>query len=307
MKSLFVLPRRCPVRTSRGAFAKGALAVFTLAAALMTAMQPAAAQQPLYHNPSPKRQGQPPGLPSKIFIDLSGAPPATTIDEANDRFDARAAAAIYAMAAMDPDAQPFNSDDYGVVILSMFALQDYFPNGDDRRNRAIASLQRQVAGTTGTGKDYDFLLNLYIPLLYKYYDDLAPVREHIINDLLNVRGPLTSHESEFLFNRMAGVFIPETENHLFLIETARYLTNQLLYQRTHDRQFDNRRNGDGNDPQATAVWILNALQGVLKSDFVEYNGRSYQDQIMKAVLNLASYAYDDDVRLAARMSRSHEV
>ena len=306
MKSSFAPPRRFAVRISRGIVARGVLALLTLAAASITVIQAAAAQQPFYHNASPKKQGQPPNSPS-IFIDLKGAPPANTIDGANDRFDARAAAAVYAMAAMDPDAQPFNSDGYGVVILSMFALQDYFaiPTADNHRDRAIASLRNQVAGKTGTDGDYDFLLNLYIPLLYKYYDGLGsiddkpPVREHIVNDLLNVRGPLTKHESDHIHNAFA--FVPETENHLFLIETARYLTNQLLYQRTHDRQFDNRRNGDGSDPPATVVWILNALQGVLKNDFVEYNARSYQDEIMKAALNLASYAYDDDVRLAAGM------
>jgi hypothetical protein len=39
------------------------------------------------------------------------------------------------------------------------------------------------------------------------------------------------------------VDIGETENHILMILTARYLTNQLLYQRDHDWNEDNRRNG----------------------------------------------------------------
>ena len=147
------------------------------------------------------------------------------------------------------------------------------------------------------------VLNFYIPVVYKYYNDLPDnVREHIINVLLSVRGPLTGHESEYIAIPIVGTYIPETENHLFLIETARYLTNQILYQRTHDPQYDNRRNGSGMDPPATAVWLLYSLQAILQHDFAEYNARPYQDNIMLALLNLESYAYDYDVRLAARMA-----
>ena len=176
------------------------------------------------------------------------------------------------------------------------------PTGIPHRSDTVASLLKQLAGPTGTGGDYDFLLNFYIPLLYKYYQDLPDsVNEHIINVLLNVHGPLTAHESEYKVILPVGTYVPETENHLFTIEIARYLTNQILYQRTHDLQYDNRRNGGGNI-QATAVWLLYALQGILVHDFLEYNARPYQDNIMLALLNLTTFAYDYDVRLAARMA-----
>ena len=47
--------------------------------------------------------------------------------------------------------------------------------------------------------------------------------------------------------------------------------------------------------------ILRMLNGYLTQDFIEYNARNYQDYTITALLNLASYAYDDRVRLAARM------
>lgn len=267
-------------------------------------LQSVDAQSPLYNNIPPVKQDLPMKPPSSD-IDLTNVQPATSVGDANNKFSARAAAAIYQAASLDLSRLAVNSPDYGNAILAKWAYKDYFngPNGDSYRRDATTSLMQQQAGKTGTDGDYDFLLNLYIPLVYKYYNDLTyEVREHIINDLLNVRGPLSKHESEHIFYPAVGTYIPETENHLFLIETARYLTNQLLYQRTHNSQFDNRRNGDDNDPPATVVWLLGALDQILQHDFLEYNARPYQDNIMMALLNLASYAYDDDVRLAARMA-----
>jgi hypothetical protein len=242
--------------------------------------------------------------PQKQFIRLPAA--ASSVSDANDNFTARAAAAIFQATGADPSQ--LTGADYGIAILARYAYADYIDDGPVdlggiERALALPSLAVQRPGPIGSveGGDYDMVLNLYITLIYKYYGDLPDsTREHIINDLLTVRGPLGTHESE-CENCSAFATIPETENHLFMIETARYLTNQLLYQRTHLPQFDNRRNGNGNDPQATAVWLLDQMRGRLMNDFDEYNARPYQDLIMMAMLNLSSFAYDYDVRLAARM------
>ena len=257
---------------------------------------------PLYKSIPPVKQKLPTNQPSSD-IDLESVPPATSVGDANNKFSARAAAAVYS--ASSADITKVTGENYGVAVLAKWAFQDYFdgPSGNSLRSETLGSLAVQQPGKTGTGGDYDFLLNFYIPVVYKYYNDLPDnVREHIINVLLSVRGPLTSHESEYIAIPIVGTYIPETENHLFLIETARYLTNQILYQRTHDPQYDNRRNGSGMDPPATAVWLLYSLQAILQHDFAEYNARPYQDNIMLALLNLESYAYDYDVRLAARMA-----
>ena len=86
-----------------------------------------------------------------------------------------------------------------------------------------------------------------------------------------------------------------------MIESSRYLTNQLWYQLTHDQQYDNNRNSDDDDNPPLADWILQRLRTILKEDFVEYDSRNYEDYSLPAVMNLASYSYDDRVRLAARM------
>jgi hypothetical protein len=260
--------------------------------------------------------GEPKDLRDSIYLDQ--VPPAFTVVDSRKNFDKRTAAAIRVIAG----APVGNYEDYGTTLLASFAYQDYFDDPSNSflyRSEAVQSLKRAEAGEIGTNGDYDVLLQFYVTLVYRYYDDLASITcdpisgtcgagnvnlaDHIVNDLLSVRGPLDPHESEYerCHVIVSLCSIPETENHLLMIETARYLTNQLLYSRTHDPKYDDRRNGNGNDPQATAVWLLSALRGILISDFTEYNSRPYQDFVMLALLNLASYSYDGDVQLAARM------
>ena len=89
--------------------------------------------------------------------------------------------------------------------------------------------------------------------------------------------------------------IPETENHVLMIMTARYLTNQLLYQRDPGNAiYDNRSNGNMDI-------LISLLRNYLIDDFAEYNSKSYQVETRRALLNLCSYAYDAEVQLGARM------
>ena len=81
------------------------------------------------------------------------------------------------------------------------------------------------------------------------------------------------------------------------IATCRYLVNQLLYQRTQELQFDNRRNG----PPSCLDQVLQLLRNYLRDGFAEYNAKNYQEETRNALLNLHSFAYDAEVRLGARM------
>jgi hypothetical protein len=47
--------------------------------------------------------------------------------------------------------------------------------------------------------------------------------------------------------------------------------------------------------------MLMLLRNILRDDFSEYNAKNYQNETRDALLNLCSYAYDHEVRLAARM------
>jgi hypothetical protein len=226
--------------------------------------------------------------------------------------------------------------------LAAMAYLDYFPNTPWRGLRAMVStaiLESKPGwcGTFGPGVDaatdllwdfpsgdYDMSQMHLLAIAYSYYDDLTPeAREHLIRGLLaggTIHRPgLDDHFTSGGVPadwRRAGFVVPagiertidETENHILMILTARYLTNQLLYQRDHDVTHDNRRNGTyvlngipiETGPHCTEL-VLTLLRRILRDDFSEYNAKPYQTFTRMALLNLYTYAYDDEVRLAARM------
>jgi hypothetical protein len=190
--------------------------------------------------------------------------------------------------------------------------------------------------------NYDMAQMHLLPMAYRYYDRLtAHAREHLITSLLGggtVHGPGNddSHTSGFFLGTWsrAGMVSPlglkksigETENHILMIMTARYLTNQLLYQRDPQLWFDNRRNSIDEilaaalsgqkppfnfvrpvaphkepSPGSCAFLLLDLLQRILRDDFSEYNAKGYQQETRWALVNLHSYAYDHEIRLAAKM------
>jgi hypothetical protein len=96
--------------------------------------------------------------------------------------------------------------------------------------------------------------------------------------------------------------IPETENHILMIETSRFLTNNLMRRdyectdvtiqgltcsrddyRGYTKRFDNSAN-------RTAEWILRYLQDFLKRDFIEFNSRPYQRYAHTSIQNLYDLA-----------------
>ena len=229
--------------------------------------------------------------------------------------------------------------------LALMAYPDFFPaarwqDPNDRKDlrllvsEAILSASAGWCGTFGPGVaevdllskwpegNYDMQQMRLLPLAYRFYDELTTeAREHLIGVLLadgrvhrvglNVhvtsgRVPADWRRAGFV---RPSITIQESENHILMILTTRYLTNQLLYQRGHDITHDNRRNGGPVvgpgaqvevHPHCTEL-VLTLLQRILNGDFAEYNAKPYQAETRAALLNLCSYAYDHEVRLAARM------
>ena len=85
---------------------------------------------------------------------------------------------------------------------------------------------------------------------------------------------------------------PESENHILMIEGARYLINQLLLDRTGDNRYDNRHN-------LLTDWLTGYLQTIAKFDFMEFNARAYTRYSIHALLNLQEFARDEEVRTLA--------
>ncbi|HEY7461197.1 MAG TPA: hypothetical protein VIC59_04920, partial [Gemmatimonadota bacterium] len=225
-----------------------------------------------------------------------------------------------------------------MAFAEFFPGSGYRPQ--DAVDAALLDAKPGWAGTVGPGwsnledmlqrqaghADYDMTQMFLIPLAYRYYDELGEqAREHLIWTLLgrgvvhriNRPDTLTSGGTPDDWARIgyiipargtpAGTALPithtslyETENHILMILAARYLTNQLLYQRDPAPRHDNRRNGDEDRPHTTDV-LLSLLRNILRGDFSEYNAKPYQTQTRFALLNLATFAYESEVRLAARM------
>lgn len=240
--------------------------------------------------------------------------------------------------------------------LAILAYPDYFfPSGVAARSAVNESIMLSNPGWCGTfgpvaegaidfllgnvdEGNYDMAQMHLLPMAYAYYDELgANEREVLITSLLaggtihgpgqndsHTRGPYPPTWSRAGFISPGGIEkrIGETENHILMTMTVRYLTNQLLYQRTPHPSYDNRRNYDAGDgdiggvigsvaqsvgfnspsaPGSCTHLILDLLQRILRDDFSEYNAKNYQRETRNALLNLCSYAYDHEVRLAAQM------
>ncbi|QRM53818.1 hypothetical protein [Sinorhizobium sp. BG8] len=138
--------------------------------------------------------------------------------------------------------------------------------------------------------EYDTVLKGYVVLLYRYGHLLAPDVRYRMLRLMDQFGP---HNPDLSSMGCFGVIIPETENHLWLIDSSRFLTNQLWSKQSGDPQFDNRQNG-------LADHLIRKLQGHLNSDFIEYNSRPYSRYTWMAIQNLYDFSEDPQVKTAAQ-------
>ncbi len=97
-----------------------------------------------------------------------------------------------------------------------------------------------------------------------------------------------------------NIDIPETENHLLMIESSRYLVNQLLHDRSpHDPRFNNAANG-------LSGWLLGYRQIIARHDFLEFNSRSYARLSLHALYNLHEFARAGDQSGRAHPPRLHD-
>jgi hypothetical protein len=221
------------------------------------------------------------------------------------------------------------------IALAAMAYADYFPDdttGDSLRgqvDRAMLLAGPGWCGTYGpkigslaqgdTEGNYDMNQLTLVPLVYNFFWSLSPQARQRAITLLLARGRIHRASLDDTFTsgaapndwsragyvKFPGVKvrdIPETENHVLAIGSARYLTNQLLFALDGDPVHDNRRNGDAaNGVPSCMAQLLGLLRNELIDGFAEYNAKNYQEETRQALLNLCSLAYDGEVRLAARM------
>ena len=242
-----------------------------------------------------------------------GKPQPKTVDEAKRTIDDRTALGVvhFACHTIFPHSDYRDEVNYTMAAQAKLAYADYFdsdrcpgaPDGFTNRAEVIASLMKQGIGSvTGTTYDplfrigeYDAALAGLVRIIYKHYAILPPnVLEHVLFDLLNKTGGPDDSDHWVVPPEVITPGVPESENHIWQIESSRYLTNQLLYLRTGDAKYDNARNG-------LEKYVLERLGNHLRTDFIEYNARPYQDYTSKALMNLFSYAKSGPVKTAAQM------
>jgi hypothetical protein len=150
--------------------------------------------------------------------------------------------------------------------------------------------------------DYDFVLMGLVTMAYMDEDAgqtlLTPeARNKLRHELLSQTG--IEHHTGFKLENCLPIKIKDTENHILMTETARYLTNQLLLRESiaagkRDDSFDNQKNG-------FEEWFLNHLSQFLRTDFDELNSRPYQAYTIIALSTLHSHADGERVKTVTKM------
>lgn len=92
--------------------------------------------------------------------------------------------------------------------------------------------------------------------------------------------------------------IPESENHLLMINSSKYLKNKLIISELKDDD-DKQKYVAFNKHIKT--WLLEKFQGFIKEDFNEYNSMPYGRLSVGAILNIYDFSNDDELRSGAQL------
>lgn len=143
--------------------------------------------------------------------------------------------------------------------------------------------------------DYDMKLQGILQIAYRFEGQLdVPTRCHILEELLPANGGV-GELNEFLWINVLPTPIRETENHVLMIQSARYLSNNLYqkwsgacpgsskWEAWKDKNTDNDANG-------MTDWWLRELQRLMIEDYYEFNARPYAEHGQQPIRNLFEFA-----------------
>src|SRR5262249_24947085 len=136
-----------------------------------------------------------------------------------------------------------------------------------------------------TDDAFNFILDSLVPPFF-LRPDVSTFEKYPLHIVLRVPGPPIPPD--------IPREVPETENHMLMISSTVYLLNQLFWDRTRDRKYDNNDNG-------LTKWLLRYMHTIAKHDFLEFNARPYQRYSLHALLNLHEFARDDLIKSAAQI------
>jgi hypothetical protein len=153
-----------------------------------------------------------------------------------------------------------------------------------------------VSGSTWKGNegDYDFSETLLTEILYLFGDKPDRLYPETVAHLLDTLLVEDGGAPKLKVPKTLGMVF-DTENHLLMTESSRYLKNQWL--RTHgrgDAQYDNAANG-------LQDWMVAHLNGLRVHGFHEFNSHPYQFYTCQALANIEAFAEPPEVAGLARV------
>ncbi len=141
--------------------------------------------------------------------------------------------------------------------------------------------------------DYDFTEVVLTQILYFFGgkpDILYPeTLNHLLRKLLLEEGG----RPNLKVPRTLGLVF-DTENHILMRESSRYLKNQWLFTHGHkEARYDNTQNG-------LQEWLTGRLNHILVHGFHEFNSVPYERYALAPLLNLEAFAQPPEVAALAR-------
>ncbi|MDB5103401.1 MAG: hypothetical protein JWP91_1090 [Fibrobacteres bacterium] len=176
------------------------------------------------------------------------------------------------------------------------ALQKYVVDGDIRPLGFIGTSLPVPGYDQG---DFDMSLLGCTSLMGLFQDDRLLLTDatliHLIKNVARTWGQTPKAFFDVVF-----VSVPETENHLFMTESSRFLTNQLIWE--NGRKLPQLialrdsliQSGEGmdNSQGSLKTLLLKVMQQTMRKGFFEFNAQIYQRFTIHALDNLYSFAHD---------------
>ena len=118
----------------------------------------------------------------------------------------------------------------------------------------------------------------------------------VVLDVVGIVGEVGLITTPITLQALVDVLVgalPESENHILMTESARYLVNQLFFDATGENRYDNRSNG-------MTDWLAGWLQRIARHDFMEFSARPYARYSLHPLLNLFEFARDTAITTLAQ-------
>ena len=159
-------------------------------------------------------------------------------------------------------------------------------------------MKQKATGTAGSRwllnpkGGYNFTTMACTPILFLFDDKpdlLYPeTKKHLVEDILTIQGVGFSRN-------VPGLPMQDTENHILMAESSRYLKNQWLWDNGNKSpEFDNRNN-------SVEEGLKNYLKEILDYGVYEYNSDPYLGYTYSSLLNLNAFATGDVQEYATKI------